>query len=209
MHDPKPQPPLELPQLSKRRFIQTIRGVLSDDNLGAGIAVTGTSGSGKSTFSQWAMLEAADMGVPFLHIDPHGDAAKAMWKMCLRLPERQRKKILYWRVADAQHAAAINPLAHGVDEDQLTEYERLSRGRIQVALTANIILAAVGESGTGFAFRPVMRKWVTRWLWMLWQSGLTLADAAMLIDPHHPVYELLVQLAPTTWPGCKCRHCPG
>ncbi|MEZ6055488.1 MAG: hypothetical protein R3C01_02165 [Planctomycetaceae bacterium] len=142
------------------------------------------------------MLEAAEMGVPFLHIDPHGDAAKKTWKMCLDLPERLRKKIIYWRVADSRHAAAINPLSHGADEAQLTDYERLSRGRIQVALTANIILAAVGEGGAGFAFRPVMRKWVTRWLWMLWQSGLTLADAAMLIDPHHPVYDLLVQLAP-------------
>ncbi|MEZ6052416.1 MAG: hypothetical protein R3C02_13660 [Planctomycetaceae bacterium] len=28
------------------------------------------------------------------------------------------------------------------------------------------------------------------------ERGLTLADASMLIDPHHPVYKLLVQLAP-------------
>ncbi|MCA8995064.1 MAG: type IV secretory system conjugative DNA transfer family protein [Planctomycetaceae bacterium] len=193
---PRPQRPIDLHQLSKKEFAQLVRGILVDNNLGAGIAVSGVSGSGKSNFSEWAMLEAAELGIPFLHIDPHGDAAKKTWRMCLKLPERLRKRIIYWRVADSQHAAAINPLQHPADEHQLTEYERLSRGRIQVALTASIILAAVGEGAQGFAARPVLRKWVHRWAWLLWSAGLTLADAAMLIDPHNPFYELLVSLAP-------------
>lgn len=193
---PKAQSAIEFPDLSMREFTRLIHRMLLNPNLGAGVEVSGVSGSGKSNFSQWAIVEAARLGIPFLHIDPHGDSAKKAWRMCLDLPERQRRKIIYWRVADPNCVAAIHPLAHDPREELLSEYERLSRGRIQVELTANIILSAVGESAAGFAFRPVMRKWIVRWLWLLWRSGLTLADAGMLIDPHHPVYDQLVQLAP-------------
>ena len=59
-----------------------------------------------------------------------------------------------------------------------------------------MILAAVGEAGASFGHRPVLRKWVTRWLKLLYQANLTLPDAQMLINPQHPVYEHLLKLAP-------------
>jgi hypothetical protein len=91
----------------------------------------------------------------------------------------------------------------------MSAYERLSKGRIQVELAANIILGAVGESAIGFAQRPVLRKWITRWLWLLWRSKLTLADAGMLIDPQNPVYDLLIQLAPYEMARHQMESLPG
>lgn len=194
--EPQSQPAFELPGLSSRQLDGLTESLLLNPNLGAGIDVSGVSGSGKSNYAERTLLKCASMGIPFIHIDPHGDSAQKVWRMCLQLPERIRSKILYWKVADPNSVASINPLLHAGDHESLSDYERNSRGRIQVELTAEIILAAVGEAGQGFANRPVMRKWMTRWLWMLWRSRLTLADAAFLIDPHHPIYDLLLQLAP-------------
>ena len=68
--------------------------------------------------------------------------------MAMQQPRRIRERVLFWKVADPNNVAAINPLAHDDSEDDLTDYERRSRGRIQIELTADIILAAVGEAGT-------------------------------------------------------------
>ncbi|MCA9075280.1 MAG: hypothetical protein KDA93_09625 [Planctomycetaceae bacterium] len=207
--DPRPERAFELPNLLPGEFEKLIDQILHNPNLGAGIDVSGVSGSGKSNFAEWLALRSIQQGVPIIHIDPHGQSARKLWQMCLRLPERLRKKVIYWRVSDPQQVAGINPLAHDPEEVQLSDYERLSRGRIQVELTANIILAAMGEAGVGFAFRPVMRKWITRWLWLLWNAGLTLADASMLIDPHHPVYNMLIQLAPDEMARLQLEALPG
>lgn len=201
--------PINLTKLSALKFREVIRATLLNPNLGAGIDASGVSGSGKSNFSQWAAIEALSLGIPFILLDPHGDSAQKVLRMALGQPKRIRDKILFWKVADPSHVASINPLAHASDEDRLSEYERWSRGRILIELTADIVLAAVGEAGSGFAFRPVMRKWITRWLWMLYGANLTLADALMLIDPHHPLYEMLVKLAPDEMSRHQLLALPG
>jgi len=200
---------IELPTLEAKHFADLMRSVILNPNLGAGIDASGVSGSGKSNFSQWAAMESLSLGVPFLLLDPHGDSARKVLRMAMQQPRRIRERVLFWKVADPNNVAAINPLAHDDSEDELTDYERRSRGRIQIELTADIILAAVGEAGTGFGGRPVLRKWITRWLSMLWSAGLTLADARMLIDPHHPLYEKLVQLAPDDMARHQMLALPG
>ncbi len=207
--NPQAESPLDIPLLPPRQFVKLVHDVLRNPNLGAGMAVSGTSGSGKSNFAEWTAIESLKLGIPLIHIDPHGTSARKIWRMSRQLPQRMRDKILYWRVGDPEHVASINPLAHDPREADLSEYERLSKGRIQVELTSEIILAAVSEGGQGFGNRPVLRKWITRWLWMLWSAGLTLADASLLIDPHHPCYPLMMQLAPDAMSRLQMEELPG
>lgn len=208
--NPKPSgKPLKIQRLKERAFRMLMESILLNPNLGAGIDATGVSGGGKSNFAEWAAIQSLQLGVPFIYFDPHSDSAQKVHRMALGLPVRLREKVLYWKVADPDHIAAINPLSHDDDAEELTEYERLSRGRIQIELTSDIILAAVGEAGQGFGSRPLMRKWITRWLFMLWNAGLTLADARMLIDPQHHIYQLLAQLAPDEMSRHQLLALPG
>ncbi len=122
-------------------------------------------------------------------MDPHGDSAKKLLRMSMDLPPRIRAKILYVRVADPQWTAAINPLR--VNPDGLTDYEYECRLRVAVEQTAHLIFSVMGETKFG---GPVLRKWLTRWLYFLAKGKLTLADADLLIDPSNQVYQLLMKL---------------
>ena len=160
----------DLPRVGATEFVDIFRDILADPNLGAGIDVSGVSGSGKSNFSEWAAIEALRMGIPFIHLDPHGTSATKVAKMVQVLPTRIRSRVIYLDFSNPESIASINPLQHPADEDQLSPYERESFEKIRIELAASMILAAVGEAGESFGHRPVLRKWITRWLKLLYQG---------------------------------------
>lgn len=178
--------------LSKQQFAKVIRAAMLDDNMGAGVQITGTTGSGKSNIGEWLFDQMVRLGMPCMYFDPHGTSAKKLLRMSADWPARCREKLLYIRPADSNYTIGINPL--WIDTNDLSDYDRDSKICSRVEQTAQIIFSVFGE--TAFGSRPVLRKWMTRWLTVLAKSGLTLADALLFIDPHNPIYELLLQLVP-------------
>lgn len=73
-------------------FVELFHAILLNPNQGAGIDVSGASGSGKSNFMEWAALEAIKLGIPITVIDPHGDSARRIIRNVQALPERVKKK---------------------------------------------------------------------------------------------------------------------
>lgn len=182
--------------MDQAEFAEVIDETIRDPNLGAGIQVSGTSGGGKSNFAEWFAIRCLMLGLPFIFIDPHGDSAKKIVRMLQKLASGIRNKVLYIELSSETQLVGINPLARPNNESELSTYRAKAYGQVRCELTANALLAAVGEAGQGFGGRPVLRKWVMRWLTILYESRLTLADAKMFLDPHQPFYDLLLNLAP-------------
>ena len=188
--------PFTLPELSPTEFEEIIGNAISNPNLGAGIEVSGTSGGGKSNFAEWFGERCFIKRVPFLFIDPHGDSSRKLIRILQKKQSSIKDSVLYVELSSPSQLVGFNPLKHPDNEASLSEYEQRSAERISCEMTANVILAAVGEAGQGFGSRPVLRKWVMRWLTFLYRSNLTLADARMFLDPHDPIYQLILNLAP-------------
>ena len=188
--------PFILPWLDEREFVSEVFAAMRNPNLGAGLEVSGTSGGGKSNFAEWFTYQCLVQRTPFLFIDPHGDSARKIARMLQKQPQSCRDSVLYVDMSSPDRLIGLNPLKHPSNENSLSEYQRRAAERICCEITASVILACVGEAGQGFGSRPVLRKWVMRWLTLLYRGGLTLADAQMFLDPHHDLYELLLNLAP-------------
>lgn len=75
-------------------FVQLFHAILLNPNQGAGIDVSGASGSGKSNFMEWAAEEAIKLGIPVTVIDPHGDSARRIIRNVQALPNRSKKKFV-------------------------------------------------------------------------------------------------------------------
>jgi len=191
--EPKTEPACSLPVIGARDCTRLIRSVLVDDNMGAGIQSSGVSGCGKTSVSETIEDISLGLGIAVTKFDSHGDSAESDIQRLGALPRSKRSKILYWKAADPHRTTGVHPLKQPNDPN-LTQYERDAIGRIRVELTANVILSMFNEAG--FGSRPVLRKWVTRWLWTLYQSGMTFADVLMLLDPLNSVYQLLMQIVP-------------
>ncbi len=183
----------ELPSLDPKEFVKILNMVINDPNLGAGIDVSGSSGSGKSCFSVLLAVECLKSGIPIMMIDPHGDTANSLMRQIQALGSRIKSRIRYIRLSDLNSIAAINPLAKFTSTVGGAYFDRCQL-EIQVAMVADCILAACGEASVGFTSRPVLEKWIKRWLTILIQSGLTLPCATMLLDPNHPVYREILKL---------------
>lgn len=82
----------DLPRVDTPDFVELFREMLLNPNQGAGIDVSGASGSGKSNFMEWAAMESLKLGIPILVIDPHGDSARRINQNIQALPERLKKK---------------------------------------------------------------------------------------------------------------------
>ncbi len=181
-------------RLRRDQFGRLLEAAVLDDNMGAGLQISGTSGSGKSNIAEWLAVRMHARGLPFLYFDPHGNSARKILRMCLDLPPSQRRRVLYVCFTDPEHVTCINPLA--VPQLGQPEYVYESQLRVRVEHTAQVIFSLFGEGAVGFASRTLLRKWLTRWLTTLARSRLTLADALLLADPKQPIYEQLLRLVP-------------
>jgi hypothetical protein len=181
-------------RLNRDHFGRLLEAAVLDDNMGAGLQISGTSGSGKSNIAEWLAVRMHARGLPFVYFDPHGNSARKILRMCLDLPPSQRRRVLYVCFTDPEHIACINPLA--VPQLGQSAYVHESQLRVRVEHTAQVIFSLFGEGAVGFANRTLLRKWLTRWLTTLARSQLTLADALLLADPKQPIYEQLLRLVP-------------
>jgi hypothetical protein len=178
--------------LLPRQTEKLLLSAITDDNMGAGLQYSGTSGSGKSRLLVWTVFKFLQLGVPGLFLDPHGDAADLLRRVALTLPRRKREKIWFWQPANPRVTASINP--YYFREEGLTDYQRSARLRVHSELFWNVILSDYGE--TEFGSRTHLRKHGMRTGLICGESRLPPALSTMLIDPQSPVYPLLCQLAP-------------
>ncbi|MCA9047385.1 MAG: hypothetical protein KDA89_01570, partial [Planctomycetaceae bacterium] len=168
-----------------------LTAALSND--GAGWSIGGVSGSGKSCSMEVMFITLIRRGGrQAIFFDPHGTSAKALWRMVQTLPKRIRDNVLYIRPSDLRTVVGINPLS--IPRHGLSDYEWRARLSNKVNHTALILLAAFGEAG--FGARPVLRKWVTRWLRTLAFVGLSISDVQYFLDVRSELYEELVQVVP-------------
>ncbi|QDU42909.1 AAA-like domain protein [Symmachiella dynata] len=179
-------------RLLPKQTARVLRSALTDDNMGAGIQLSGVSGSGKSRLLVWIVFTFLSLGIPGLFLDPHGDAVALLRRMTLTLPRRRRKKIWFWRPADGDCTAGINPFLFR--EEGLSSYQRAARLRVRSELFSSIVLSDYGE--TEFAGRTRLRKHFSRTTTICGESRLPPAFTTLLVDTQSPLYPLLCQLAP-------------
>jgi len=156
------------------------------------MAVSGDSGTGKSTFLLDLIKTIIGQGFGLTLLDPHGDLASDLEQHCASLPDRIRSKIVVLRFHETKRLPALNPLA--VDHINGDEFRRRAMIASKVGHVAKILLHAWGESGT--ASRPTLAKWLNRFLTMLARCGLTIPDVRHFFDTSSPVYHALTAAAP-------------
>ncbi|WP_272686909.1 MULTISPECIES: conjugative transfer system coupling protein TraD [unclassified Providencia] len=91
----------------KQQWIRVAEDLLSLHTL-----VTGTTGSGKTTYYKLLILQAALKKQPLILIDPKNDEELADWmEMCLRLVNRE-DKFNYMSLAHPEKSARISPITN-------------------------------------------------------------------------------------------------
>lgn len=186
-----------MPIPTPSRLVGTRRGSLPRPeelfaNSAAGMAVSGDSGTGKSTLLLSLMTTIIGQGFGLTLLDPHGDLASDLERHCASLPDRIRSKIIVLRFHETKRLPALNPLA--VDQIVGDEFRRRAMIASKVGHVAKILLHAWGESGT--ASRPTLAKWLNRFLTMLARCNLTIPDVRHFFDTNSPVYHALTAVAP-------------
>lgn len=174
--------------LDLRRFTNSV--LLGDS--AAGVLVSGDSGTGKSNLMYGLMTAVLRTNCGATLLDPHGDLADDIEPFCAALPPSLRRRVVVIRYSDTNHITGLNPLAvtrEGVDE---TTYK--ARVASRVGHVARILLYAFGERD--FNGKPVLAKWVHRFLTTLALVGLTLADVRHFFDFQSPVFQALTAVAP-------------
>ncbi len=163
---------------------------------GAGVQISGDSGSGKSNALEVILQRLArirDAGVLF--VDPHGESAKKLLRMTLAAGPPVARRVVYVHPAGieqlTQKLPTINPLYVPGSPGSLRWSARLT---VVVDVVAKILLAAFGE--TDFNSKPVLFKNTYRILSTLAYAGLSLADARLLLDLNSPIYRPLVRACP-------------
>lgn len=163
---------------------------------GAGVQISGDSGSGKSNALEIILHRLAmirDAGVLF--IDPHGESAKKLRRMILAAGPTLARRVVYIHPAGieqlTQKLPTINPLHVPGEPGSLRWNARLT---VVVDVVAKILLSAFGE--TDFNSKPVLFKNTYRILSTLAYAGLSLADARLLLDLNSPIYKPLVRACP-------------
>lgn len=159
----------------------------------AGLMITGSSGTGKSQLMRLIMKRLAASGEGLWLLDPHGDLARDVELDTTTLPKRHRDRVVIIRPSDVRNGvASINPLH--VSRDGCSELQWRSRLAVKVMHVSTILLAAWGEEN--FNSKPVLAKWMTRFLMLLAIGGLPISAVRYFFDPSHPVYQALSQIAP-------------
>ena len=72
------------------------------------IYILGQTGTGKSTLMETLIRQDIGTGQGAMLLDPHGDLVE---RVVNSVPERRRKEMIYWNVADPESEIGFNPLA--------------------------------------------------------------------------------------------------
>jgi len=161
---------------------------------GAGVQVSGDSGTGKSELLRLMMQTLAESGQGFALIDPEGDLASAVEEHAASLPDRIRRKVLVVKPSDPRLQVGVNSLA--VPRDRLDLVTWRARRAAKVSHVTQIMLASCGEAEQGLDGRPRLAKYSFLYLNTLAECGLSIPDIRFFFDVAHPVYESLAARAP-------------
>lgn len=161
------------------------------DNAAAGVLLSGDSGAGKSYAMQVIARQLIDERCGLTLIDPHGDLAGDIERYCAALPPSQQRRVIVIRYADTSRVTGLNPLAVERTGDDTTYRARVAS---RVGHVVKILLHAFGERDLNG--KPVLAKWLHRYLTTLALAGLTIPDVRHFFDVRSPVYEALTRAAP-------------
>ncbi len=176
--------PLDLPRFGLPPWLY--------EDAAAGVQISGDSGSGKSTLMATLMERVIRARVGLVLLDPHGDLARLMQDLCLTLGTDVVRRTYFIRPADPTVVTPINPLF--VDAEGLSPLQWRARLSVKVAHVARILLHAWGERD--FNSKPLMFKWVTRFLRSVGALGLPLADVCHFFNTQSPLFGPLVNAIP-------------
>ena len=158
----------------------------------AGFMITGSSGTGKSQLMRLIINYLARAGEGVFLLDPSGDLVSDVERDLAGMPTSVQDRIVILKPFDAARGiASPNPLAVPFDSDPMRWKAKLST---KVKHMAMILLMAWGE--TDFNSKPVMFKWVTRFLHLLGLARLPVSAVRFFFDPSHEVYAALTKIAP-------------
>lgn len=158
----------------------------------AGIAISGTSGSGKSQLMRRLLLAVSAAGQAVFLLDPAGDLVGDLEVDFLSMPRRVRERLRVIRPFRVdQGVASINVLRVPVPRSDPTYGAKLAT---KVKFAAAVLLNAWGE--TDFNSKPLLYKWTHRVLTILARAGLPMAAARHLFATGSEVYQALSALAP-------------
>ena len=131
--------------------------------------VIGRTGTGKSTLLQTLIEQDVHNGEGLAFVDPHGDTVEQVVR---RMPERRRKDVIYFNVADPQLGFSYNPLR------RVSEQKRplLASGLLEV------FHKIWGERAWGQRMEHILRSAL---LAMLDQPEATLPDIVRLLRDDH------------------------
>jgi hypothetical protein len=163
---------------------------------GAGVQISGDSGSGKSNALEVILDRLARIPTAgLLFVDPHGSSARKLRRMMLAAGPSVARRLVYVHPAGVGDPAGklptINPLFVPGVPGTLRWSARLA---VVVDIVGKILLAAWGEYD--FNSKPILFKNVTRILTTLAYTGLSLADARLFLDLLSPAYRPLVRACP-------------
>jgi hypothetical protein len=158
----------------------------------AGFMITGSSGTGKSQLMRLIINYLARAGEGLFLLDPSGDLVADVERDLAGMPKSVQDRIVILKPFDvAGGVACPNPLAVSPEPDQMRWKAKLAT---KVKHMAMILLMAWGE--TDFNSKPVMFKWVTRFLHLLGLARLPVSAVRFFFDPSHEVYAALSKIAP-------------
>lgn len=96
------------------------------------VYLIGSTGSGKSTMMEYAIMQDIKAGKGVAFIDPHGDSAQ---KILRNIPPDRMDDVVYFNPVDIKYPIGLNflELPEGLDEDQmLLEKERVTEAVVSV-----------------------------------------------------------------------------
>jgi len=162
------------------------------DASNGGIQISADSGAGKSNLMAALMLAAIRLGYPMFLFDPHGDLARLMRSILVRFGDSIRRRLYCITPSDTSVVNPINPAF--IDADGVDDHTREARRSMKCSHVARIILYAWGERD--FNAKPLLFKWLNRYVKLVSQLGLSLADIRHFLDVGSPIYHGLVRAVP-------------
>lgn len=115
--------------------------------------IIGSTGSGKTTFMEYAMLQDIRNGKGGAYIDAHGDSAKKLLKY---IPKERVKDIVYLNPIDIKHPVGLNflELPPGLDEDELL----IEKGRVTSAVVSVMRKVFSDDEANAHRIEAVLRN---------------------------------------------------
>ncbi len=146
----------------------------------AAMLFTGASQFGKSTAMLSFIVMSMILGLPCFVMCPHGSLYSALARAAMMLPRRIRRRVLFINLAD-RLVSLVDTLHWTTSAELSTVVER----------NLNIIKGAFGDNIEEDT-QPLIDEYMRYAIKAVALLRRPLADAAAAIDPHDPLYQVIV-----------------